>query len=738
MAKNIKLKDLLNEQDPRIAGYKTPSDRYLSKTGPDAQGNYQIDPKLAAVTAKATAKDVTAVKPAISPLKKSPLDRTREDDINDVADIVYDANGYIYDDEQEALTALKTIKNLEEWTYLETYFKDTYKKALDVYLNYFLDNRTVSKQFENWIKIQSWMPADVKQRYIAAVNYAEWDPTKGVFGPGGLGTAMYKNVGQPEVSIDVIHNALQGAAIILDFVPALGWIVSSGIELLDSGIYLAQGDYENAGYMAMFAALPMVPSAVTSLAKAGARLTKSQLSALSNKVVTMLKSGKTAAMFTKAEIAALNAMKSVSFQTEIAKAFVKDLFKKLSNKVNATKFVKQLKSASKEIQTKTVSLITKYADEVDNKFFTDLLIQNGFVAAGSNAIRLANAVTDAEMKSMQRELYANLNNYFVKQVNKLSGPFKGATWLENRYYDMKLTSLLMQEQKFEAEPIRAVNIPTDTDIDTTSASITNTSDIPEPTPKKSTKTKSKKKTASKSKTTSAEKTYSNNTEDFEAEEIKGLGDGEWSISDIVYWTAIGWGATKIIGGVLGAAQAANGLSRWLNGKGVKQGYLGFDKLRSLDVYQAFRMISDRNALKREGIILTRKEYRAITKDLEKNAKREMDYVLNQVRTGENPDFIAKSTSTADINKAATNAYKNLYRLTPGSPQLRTYAERIVNAVTKRAETKNVSNSFIKPAASTFATATPKGMPTGTKLSISQAAAFRQNPNLTWRQLRDNY
>jgi hypothetical protein len=134
MAKNIKLKDLLNEQDPRIAGYKTPSDRYLSKTGPDAQGNYQIDPKLAAVTAKATAKDVTAVKPAISPLKKSPLDRTREEILMDIADIIYKSKGYISDDEQEAYDQITSIKNLADWEFVETYFETEYGKTLSAYL----------------------------------------------------------------------------------------------------------------------------------------------------------------------------------------------------------------------------------------------------------------------------------------------------------------------------------------------------------------------------------------------------------------------------------------------------------------------------------------------------------------------------------------------------------------------------------------------------------------------------
>jgi DNA-binding transcriptional regulator GbsR (MarR family) len=490
----------------------------------------------------------------------------------------------------------------------------------------------------------------------------------------------------------------------------------------------------------------MIPSAVTSLAKAGAKLTKTQLTALSDKVYKMLKSGKTAAAFTKAEIAALKAMQNVAFQTEITKAFVKDLVKKLANKTNATKFVKQLKAASQSVQKKLISTVTRFADDVDGKMFTDILIQNGFMSAGASAIRLANAVTDAEMKSMQQEVLKNLNNYFTKQAEKIQGPFKGAAWLESRNRDMMLTSLL--EQDIEAEPIRPTILPKDTaatSMDTIDTSVT------EPATIKTVKPASKPKTAKKS--TTGNKTYSDNTADYEAENVKGLGDGEWSISDILYWSAIGWGAFKIGGLAFGAIQGANGLALWLNGKGTKQGYLGFDKLRSLDVYQAYRMISDRKALKNEGIILTRKEYRAITKDIQRNSEREIDYVLSQIRN--NKKFIPKSASQSDINAAASEAYKQLYRLTPGSTKLRDYAERIVKAVeqqTRKSASRTstaskqssiekvrsaIAKSSVTPGSTTAASINlPTGAPAGTVLTVNQRVALQNDPSTPWSKLKN--
>jgi hypothetical protein len=275
--------------------------------------------------------------------------------------------------------------------------------------------------------------------------------------------------------------------------------------------------------------------------------------------------------------------------------------------------------------------------------------------------------------------------------------------------------------------------------------------VTEPATIKTVKPASKPKTAKKS--TTSNKTYSDNTADYEAENVKGLGDGEWSVSDILYWYGIGWGAFKIGGLALGAIQGANVLALWLNGKGAKQGYLGFDKLRSLDVYQAFLMISDRKALKNEGIILTRKEYRAITKDIQRNAEREIDYVLSQIRN--NKKFIAKSASQTDINAAASEAYKQLYRLTPGSTKLRDYAVQIAKAVeqqTRKSASRTstaskqssiekvrsaIAKSSVTPGSTTAASINlPTGAPAGTVLTVNQRVALQNDPSIPGSKLKN--
>jgi hypothetical protein len=102
---------------------------------------------------------------------------------------------------------------------------------------------------------------------------------------------------------------------------------------------------------------------------------------------------------------------------------------------------------------------------------------------------------------------------------------------------------------------------------------------------------------------------------------------------------------------------------------------------------------------------------------------EIDLVLSRVRSGElNPK----------------EAIKLLRNLTPETLEKEYLALYDIYKTSTPKATAATPTATGAPAGATAAAATPKGMPTGTKLSISQAAAFRQNPNLTWRQLRDNY
>jgi hypothetical protein len=667
MAKNIKLKDLLNEQDPRIAGYKTPSDRYLSKTGPDAQGNYQIDPRLAKVTAAATARDSTNVVPAKLP--KAAIERTWIDDSEDVAQTIHDEHGYLYDDEATALKAIKTVKDLEQWEYLEQYFEDTYLKPLNEYLNYFLNNEPVRKDFENWLKSRTWMPEDVKKKYIEAISFAEFEPR--VFGPGGIGQAMWQNFGKPTVTLDDIHEIINEIAFWGMFIPVVGWFVSAGFSVLSGVMYAAKGDLYNAGMQGVFAMLPGVPGLISKLAKSGVKITQTGVKQLSSKLSTMSKGMDIA--LTGTEIAAIKALNSPAVQQEIVGAFAKDLSKQLANPSGASKFINAFKTSTKAAKTKLIGGLTKassnpYVQKVLNFVYENAAMMGAYTAA-DKALRIANRVTDTEMKTLFQNASNELADYFRYNV-KITG--RGIK-LENANTNLKLTSIL------------AVNNVT---------------------------------------TLHEQKEWSYDDAVNKAKKDRAAAKAEESIvgiDDIIYW---GTFAAYGIGAYV-TYKAGKGLLKSLLGASAKQGWgllweNGFNFKKWRDALTSKKGIA---ALEKYGITLTKTEFENMTRACVVRSQAEIDLVLSRVRSGElNPK----------------EAIKLLRNLTPETLEKEYLALYDIYKTSTPKATAATPTATGAPAGATAAAATPKGMPTGTKLSISQAAAFRQNPNLTWRQLRDNY
>ena len=579
MAKNIKLRDLLIEDDvpimKRVAGYKTPKDRYFMS--PDAALN-----KLTKDIEKAAGKDATAVKPAISPLKKSPLERTREEMLMDIADIIYKSKGYISDDEQEAYDQITSIKNLADWEFVENYFETEYGKTLSAYLvsnNFFgglgvgdtdpTGDAAITKKLADWISRQSWMPQAKKDEYLDLFYDRDiekvFDPTHGMFGSRGLGT------------VTNINDVLDLVSLTLDAIPVLGWIVSSGIDLLNAGIFLFKGDYYNAGMRTVFAAIPGISGGTA------VKLSKEALIKLGEKVAIATEKGVNKALkLLPEELAALKFLNKN--QVKIANKLLADFANKLTNSATAKKALQGFKNLSKLKQKDLIQSLIAYSSKVSNtavaKSILDFIAATGVVTAADKALRLASKPSQAEMDAYFKTASTDLAAYF----KRMASPLAPNPYVEHVNTDLNLTSILatnnvttLHEQK-EWSYDDAVN-------------------------------KAKKDRAA-----------------AKAEEsIVG-------IDDIIYW---GTFAAYGIGAYV-TYKTGKGLLKSLLGTSAKQGWgllwdngFNFKKWRDTLTNK-----NAQNALEKYGITLTKTEFENMTRACVVRSQAEIDLVLSRVRSGE--------------------------------------------------------------------------------------------------------
>jgi hypothetical protein len=705
MAKNIKLKDLLNEQDPvmkRVAGYTTPKDRYF--TSPDAAFN-----KLTKGAEKAAGKSTTAVAPAISPLKKSPLELTREDKLKAIADTIYDAKGYLYDDEQEAYDAITSIKNLEDWEFVETYFETEYGKTLSAYLmsnNFFggltgsdpTGDKQITKKLADWIGQQAWMPQDKKDEYLDKLYNRDiekyWDPSHGMFGSRGLGT------------VSNLSDFLDLASTTLDAIPVLGWAASSAIDLANAGLFVVKGDLYNAGMRTAFAALPGVSGG------AAVKLSKAALSKLGDKVAIALDSGKKALSLTADEIAALKLLNKS--QTKIITNLLTDFSKKLKDSTLANKAIQGYKNLSKSVQRQLVKSITAISNSTVGKTILDFITKMGTLTAAEKALRAANAVTDSQMKTITQDLYTRLNSKFIESINyaKRYNPA-----LENVKTNLTLASIL---------ETKIISLQ--------------------------------------------EKEWDPREELKQAQEnrIAELADDSFDIADLIYWGYI----VAAIGGAYLAYKGGSKLLKVIGGIGGKdQRNLLWNK--GFNIKSWMNTANDKQLLKKWGITLTAEEYANMTRALELKSYDEMAEVIRLVKSGEltpkeaikrmrglTPETAdAKMQELYDIYK--TGKYEptigiepepitvpkksNIWQypnVTPEQFKTLNVTDRVYLAANPNAKYNTATQSITRSTTASSATAklvtnpTPAGMPVGTKLSINQAQAFRNNPNLTWNQLKN--
>jgi hypothetical protein len=447
MAKNIKLRDLLNEDDvpimKRVAGYKSSIDNYLTKTGPNKDGEYELDPRLAGIE-KAIGQDATkVVKP--SALKKNPLARTREEMLADIADIIYNSKGYIYDDEQEAYDQITSIKNLEDWEFVEEYFQKRYGKTLASYLvsnNYFGGlspgdsdpggDAAITKKLANWIYRQSWMPQTKKDEYLdliygrgSADIEQHVDVTHGMFGPKGFAMAVNMN------------DVLDLVSLSLDVLPFIGWVASSVVDLINASVFAFKGDFYNAGMRVAFAAIPTVSGG------GAIKLSQKALMKLGDLAAKVTEKG--AAVAVKLLPAELAAVKFFSkSQVEIVTKIMGEFVKQLKNSNIAKKAVEKFQNLTianqKEFLKSLISFGSKTSNSYVGKTIIDFITQTQVISATDKALRLATKPSAAEADAMFKKAAKDIADYF--KINASTKAPAAYVRFENVATDLKLSSIL--------------------------------------------------------------------------------------------------------------------------------------------------------------------------------------------------------------------------------------------------------------------------------------------------------
>lgn len=201
-------------------------------------------------------------------------------DAEKIAIKIYQAKGYIYDNESDAINAVKSIKNETQLEQVEQQLiKLTDGRGLGEYLVSFLDNFNENKVvLDHLMNISSplsyawtvypygdkvfseyrseltnefgierfiikWISPEFRKQLHIGINPADLAPIK-------MLTMMP-------------HEILTGLAFATSFIPIIGLLVSSGFMLIDSYAYYKQDNKQAAGLAGLFALLPGIGAIVT-------------------------------------------------------------------------------------------------------------------------------------------------------------------------------------------------------------------------------------------------------------------------------------------------------------------------------------------------------------------------------------------------------------------------------------------------------------------------------------------
>jgi hypothetical protein len=188
-----------------------------------------------------------------------------------IAKKIYDAKGYIWDNEYAAVKAILSIKNTKQYDSVQKIFSSlSGGRNIVQYITSFIQVRdsvntlwapTTIKYIQSLIKhltkigvsAQSIQPLSNKLAYVKkwyAVNVSQAEQ------PGQVefawDTWMKRSLKDPEFK----HSYFEMLAIATSFIPGIGLMISSGIMLADAEAYWVEGDRLSAGYSAVFALIP--------------------------------------------------------------------------------------------------------------------------------------------------------------------------------------------------------------------------------------------------------------------------------------------------------------------------------------------------------------------------------------------------------------------------------------------------------------------------------------------------
>lgn len=203
-------------------------------------------------------------------------------DAKKIANLIYNAKGYVVDDEELAKNAIiKNIKNIDQYKQVNSELqKLSDKRGIGAYLGSFMnltDRLEIAGNLMNVLPKNQWewtIKKIVPWEDFKWINFgtsknglpliARW-PGDTPATPLATNTAIkfvttiyntdWKTRDAQVLSV-INHNALLTAQIVLAFVPVVGWAMSAGIGLGNAKLYYDEGDPKTAGIEAIFSLIP--------------------------------------------------------------------------------------------------------------------------------------------------------------------------------------------------------------------------------------------------------------------------------------------------------------------------------------------------------------------------------------------------------------------------------------------------------------------------------------------------
>jgi hypothetical protein len=293
-----------------------------------------------------------------------PYDITGAFNAQRIAKQIYDAKGFLSDDEEKVLPAIRAIKNINQYKQVNKELqKLTGGRGMGAYLGSFLDINPrliiaaellefMPKKDWNWTikKIVPWNDF----RTVAGSPYDKSIYDKWRAGETGVGEekALIKLMAGPYQQAwakwsslsageqlqswwkDNGHTVLTVLQIGTAFIPVIGWAVSAGIGLIDANEYRKEGDPKTAGLVAIFSVLPGIGKLVTKIPGVN-QLGKKGMSALAKKL-NVAKT--TPVKFSKTEMEVLDAMaKDDKFVKQQIETYLKTGIAKNAKQIAASK-----------------------------------------------------------------------------------------------------------------------------------------------------------------------------------------------------------------------------------------------------------------------------------------------------------------------------------------------------------------------------------------------------------------